>query len=255
MKVRTKRAARKLDKLTQEELGVDIKKYRDAEVEETVSDMFNFLTYAINAIKFPLFIGLGLFITGFFALDLVHVENLIYGVFGIVLTLIVALMIGVLLIIWGIKSDVLEVIDYSLNLTKNIQKDTHAIQTQMTGEDKEHKYQLFYKGVLHLITIPIVSSVIGKKIPFVGGVAEGLVRRVLAVAADNDFIFNLLYKADVFDASTAVGGFAAQTNSLREMVEGIDRAVSKVLRVVQFPFIIVLLIGGLMLFGLVWIVN
>jgi len=40
----------------------------------------------------------------------VHVENLIYGVFGLVLTLIVALLIGVLLIIWGIKNDVLEVI-------------------------------------------------------------------------------------------------------------------------------------------------
>jgi len=129
MKVRTKRAARKLDKLIQEELGVDIKKYRDPEVEETVSGMFNFIVYAINAIKFPVLIGLGLFIIGFSVLDLVHVENLIYGVFGLVLTLIVALLIGVLLIIWGIKNDVLEVIDYSLNLTKNIQKDNHAIQS------------------------------------------------------------------------------------------------------------------------------
>ena len=54
MKVRTKRAARKLDKVIQEELGIDIKKYRDEEVEETVGDLLNFVGYAINAIKIPL---------------------------------------------------------------------------------------------------------------------------------------------------------------------------------------------------------
>jgi len=255
MKVRTKRAARKLDKAIQEELGVDIKKYRDPEVEETVSDLLNLFTYAANALKFPLLIGLGLFIVGFSVLDLVHVENLIYGIFGIILIVIVALMIGVLLIIWGIKNDVLEVIDYSLSLTKNIQQDTQAIQSQMTGEDKERKYELFYKGVLHLITIPIVSGVVGKKIPLVGGFAGGLVRRVLAAATDNKFIFKLLYKANVFDAPVAVGEFANTTNRLRDFVEGIDQAVSRVLRVVQFPFIIVLLIAGLMLAGLVWMLN
>jgi len=255
MQFRTNRTARKLDKAIQEELGVDIKKYRDPEVEETVSDLLNLLTYAANAVKFPLLIGLGLFIAGFFVLDLVHVENLIYGVFGIVLILIIALMIGVLLIIWGIKNDILEVIDYSLSLTKNIQQDTQAIQAQITGEDKERKYQLFYRGVLHLITIPIVSGAIGQKIPFIGGFAGGLVRRVLAAATDNKLIFKLLFKANVFDASSAVGSFANTTNRLRDFVEGIDQAVSRVLRVVQFPFVVVLLIAGLILAGLVWMVN
>jgi len=174
-----------------------------------------------------LLIGLGLFIVGFSVLDLVHVENLIYGIFGIILIVIVALMIGVLLIIWGIKNDVLEVIDYSLSLTKNIQQDTQAI----------------------------VSGVVGQKIPLVGGFAGGLVRRVLAAATDNKLIFKLLYKADVFDAPVAVGEFANTTNRLRDFVEGIDQAVSRVLRVVQFPFMIVLLIAGLMLAGLVWMLN
>jgi len=42
---------------------------------------------------------------------------------------------------------------------------------------------------------------------------------------------------------------------LRDVVEGIDRSVSKVLRVLQFPFVLALLIAGLMLAGLIWMVN
>jgi len=259
MKVRTKRAARKLDKLIQEELGIDIKKYRDAEVEETVSDLLNFVDYAINAVKIPLFIGLILFIVGFFVLDLVHVENLIYGIFGGILMLITAVLIGILLVIWGIKNDVLSVIDYSLNLTKNIQQDTQIVQSQISDEDREHKYELFYKGVLHLVTIPIVSETIADKIPFVGGIFGRLIRRVLAVVTDNKLIFKMLLKSNVFESggseTKAMQGFVSTTSRLRDVVEGIDNSVSKVLRVLQFPFVLALLIAGLMLAGLIWIVN
>jgi len=259
MKIRTNRTARKLDKAIQEELGIDIKKYRDQEVEETIGDLLSFVGYAINAIKFPLFIGFGLFVAGFFVLDLVHIENLIYGIFGSILILITALMTGILLIIWGIKNDVLEVIDYSLNLTKNIQQDAHAVQSQITGEDKERKYELFYKGVLHLITIPSVSGVIADRIPFVGRIAGGLVRRVLAAAADNKLVFKLLLKANIFELggseNTAIQKIAGGTNRLRDLVEGIDHAVSKVLRVAQFPFVVVLVVAALMLTGLVWVVH
>jgi len=259
MKVRTKRAARKLDKLIQKELGIDIKKYRDDEVEETVSDLLNFVGYAINAIKIPLLIGLILFIAGFFVLDLVHVENLIYGIFGGVLILVTALLIGVLLVIWGIKSDVLEVIDYSLNLTNNIQQDAQSVQSQITDGDKERKYELFYKGVLHLVTIPIVSETISDKIPFVGGFVGRLVRRVLAAATDNKVIFKLLLKSSIFESggseTKAMQGFVKTTNRLRDVVEGIDRAVSKVLRVIQFPFVTILVIVGLILAALIWMLN
>ncbi len=259
MKVRTKRAARKLDKVIQEELGIDIKKYRDEEVEETVGDLLNFIGYAINAIKIPLVIGLILFVLGFFVLDLVHVENLIYGIFGGILMLITAVLIGVLLVIWGIKNDVLEVIDYSLNLTNNIQRDAQTVQSQISGKDKERKYELFYKGVLHLVTIPIVSETISDKIPFVGGVFGRLVRRVLAAATDNKLIFNLLLKSNIFESggseSKAMQGFVSTTNRLRDVVEGIDRAVSKVLRVVQFPFVTILFVVGLILAALIWMLN
>lgn len=259
MKVRTKRAARKLDKLIQKELGIDIKKYRDEEVEETVSDLLNFVGYAINAVKIPLFIGLVLFVAGFFFLDLVHIENLIYGVFGGILMLITAVLIGGLLIIWGIKNDVLEVIDYSLNLTKNIQQDTQAVQSQISGEDKERKYELFYKGVLHLVTIPIVSETISDKIPFVGGFFGRLIRRILATVTDNKLIFKLLLKSNIFESggteSKAIKGVSNAASGLREIVEGIDRAVSKVLRVVQFPFVLMLSIAVLILMGVIWMVN
>ncbi len=259
MKVRTKRAARKLDKVIQEELGIDIKKYRDEEVEETVGDLLNFIGYAINAIKIPLVIGLILFVLGFFVLDLVHVENLIYGIFGGILMLITAVLIGVLLVIWGIKNDVLEVIDYSLNLTNNIQRDAQTVQSQISGKDKERKYELFYKGVLHLVTIPIVSETISDKIPFVGGVFGRLVRRVLAAATDNKLIFKLLLKSNIFESggseSKAMQGFVSTTNRLRDVVEGIDRAVSKVLRVVQFPFVTILFVVGLILAVLIWMLN
>ena len=259
MKVRTQRDAKKLNKLIQKELGIDIQKYRDEEVEQKVGELIGFVGFAVNTVRIPLFVGFLAYIAGFFLLDLVHVEYLIYGVLGFVLMLVVVVLVSALLLVWGIKNSALDVIKYSLDLSKNIQQDVQAVQKQMTDSEKARKYELYYKGVLHLITIPVVCEAIVQKIPFVGWAFSGILRRILSAVADNRFVFKILLKSNLFESggnqAAAIEGEVVAAQGFRGIVESIDAAVSKVLRVVQFPFVFALVIVGLILAGVIWLVN
>ena len=259
MKVRTTRDANKLDTLIQKELGIDIKKYRDKEVEEKVSELIGFIGYAVNTIKFPLMIGLGAYILGFFLLDLVHIEKLIYGIMGLPLMLIIVVLVSALLLVWGIKNSALEVIEYTLDLSKKIQKDVQAVNEQMTDKEKEHKYQLFYKGVLHLITIPVVAESVVERIPYIGWIFRGIIRRILSVIADNRLVFKLLLKSNLFDyggyEKAAMDDAIAGASGFRSFVEGFDRIISRILKVLQFPILLALGLVILVTMALVWLLN
>lgn len=258
MKIKTESDLNQLDEAIQNELGIDIKKYRSKEIEENISELLSFLTYAIRAIQTPIFIAFLLFVAGFFLLDLVHIEKLIYAVVGIGLFLTIGAVVGVLLLIWGIKNDVLEVINYSLNLTKTIQNDVGAVKTQMTDGEKERKYQLFFKGVLHLVTIPIVTKIVAEKVPFVGGIFQGLIRKVLTAVADNSLVFKLLLHSDILESGSttaAIKDYENDAKAVHSFVATIDKAVSKVLRVVQFPLFIVLVVQVFILLVFLYLIH
>ncbi|MEM6699997.1 MAG: hypothetical protein AAF599_16460, partial [Bacteroidota bacterium] len=74
MKIRTSKDVEKLDKKIKEELGIDVQKYRNEEVVENFVQLLVFPEYVINWVIRPVLISIGIFIIGFFTLNLVHVE-------------------------------------------------------------------------------------------------------------------------------------------------------------------------------------
>jgi len=88
MKIRTQTDINNLDKRIQNELGVDIKKYRDEEVVENLIELMNFPIYVTNWTLKPTLYSFIAFLIGFLLIDLDNkFENIIYTIAGFCLFL------------------------------------------------------------------------------------------------------------------------------------------------------------------------
>jgi len=135
--------------------------------------------YVLNWTVRPVILAFLLYLAGFFLLDLVHVQYLVYGLLGLVLLLATGLFAGLFYLTVRFRADIQRLMNYSMDILKGIVEDFDRLNTTTTAANRPEVLKLLFLGVVHLITIPAVSSVLGNRVPVVGGVVAGLVRRVL----------------------------------------------------------------------------
>ena len=104
MRIRTTRDIEQLGEKIKQELGIDLQKYRDEEAVENFVELLVFPQYIFNWVIRPILLSIVIFMVGFFLLDLVHIEYIIYGLVGFVLFLIIGILLGLLLLTWKMRS-------------------------------------------------------------------------------------------------------------------------------------------------------
>ncbi len=168
------------------QLGIDLSRYRDEEVAESILDLLLFPKYILKWIFIPLLASFFVFILGFFIIDLVHIEFLIYGILGLSLFMIVGVLLGVLFLARQLRQDLAVITDYSFSVLSNSISDASGLLGK--SKDKKAVLGLLFKGVVFVLTIPMVGSAIDKKIRFGGGIVKRLMNKSLsAIASKVDF--------------------------------------------------------------------
>lgn len=255
MKIRTAAEVTALDEKIQRELGVDIGKYRNEEVVSQFGELIVFPVYVVQWVLRPTAIALLTFVLSFFVLELVHVEYLIYGLLGLMLWLTGGLLAGILLLTYRFRADLSSLLEYSTVILRDIVLDVDRLNLSRDRENRVDRLKLLYRGVLHIITIPVAGDVIGNKLPIVGGLLARVVIYVLRLVA------NARYspKADEFsptgtddDSGKILPLYATSVNRLNVAIQ---RALEVAVQVVQFPFKIGLFVIAGFLMLLIYLVN
>ncbi|WP_103866809.1 MULTISPECIES: hypothetical protein [Aquimarina] len=179
MKIKTQEDVDSLDIKIQNELGIDLKKYRNPEVVENIMDLLLFPKYILNWTMRPVLISFVIYIIGYFIIDLVHIEYILYAIIGLVLFLITGVLAGLWFLTFKLKSDINAIIQYTLDILKSCVVDISKLSTNNLKENPKDTLQLLMKGITHIITIPVLTDVISKKIPLIGRLINSIIKRIL----------------------------------------------------------------------------
>ncbi len=255
MKIRTQKDVEKLDLKIKEELGIDVQKYRNEEVVANFVDLLIFPKYVINWVIRPVLISILLYVVGFFVFSLVHIEYLIYGIFGLVLFLASGILAGLLFLTWKMKSDMWGIINYSLDIMKSAVMDINQVNNQIDKENRKDILGLLFKGIIHIITIPMVSKIIADKVPFVGRIINWMVKRILRLVANTVKFDEQKLKQELEKKEDEPGALQVYSNSIDAATTGLEKVMNITFGVAQFPIKVVLGIVFLLLVLFLYVIN
>lgn len=234
MKIRTEKDVEKLDQKIKDELGIDVRKYRNQEVVENFVELLVFPEYIFSWTIRPIILSFVAFIVGFFVLDLVHIEYVLYGIFGLVLFLITGVLLGLLFLTWKMKSDMWGIIDYSLNIMKSAVNDINQVSHQVNAENRKDVLGLLFKGVIHIVTIPMLSQVISDKVPLVGGIVNRFVKKLFTLLSDR-FSFDEIQLEEEMKKGEESNALQLYSKSIATASTGLNKLLGFTFGVAQFP--------------------
>ena len=235
MQIKNEEDLLKLENKIKDELGIDVKQYRNEEVAENIVELLILPQYIFNWIVRPILLALLIYIAGFFFLDLVHIEYLIYGIIGFGLFFFTGVLIGLLLLIWKMKSDVWSIIEYSLNMMNSAIGDLNKVNHQIDGENKKYVLGLLFQGITHIVIIPILSHGMSNKIPVVGGFLKNTIIKVLTSISDKSDFEDVQLKEELQQKETASNTYEAYEQSISKASNGIEKVMNFTFRVAQIP--------------------
>ncbi|MDA7501738.1 hypothetical protein N8482_00525 [Chitinophagales bacterium] len=253
-KIKTQDDIDALDLRIKGELGIDVGKYRNQEAVDNLVDLLVFPRYALTWAIRPPIVFFILFIIGFFVIDLVHIEYLIYALVGLLLFMLAGFFAGLLYLVWKIKIDVQEIANYSLDVLKSSVTDLNQVTAITSHENRKEALGLLFNGITHIVTVPVLSTAITKKIPLIGWVFTGLLKRILgtmarAVEFDDNFKEGAI---DVeIDESVMIERYV---KSVSFAGSGINTTLLIALRIAQVPLALFLLLFLSLLGGFIYLI-
>ncbi|CAL2105263.1 conserved membrane hypothetical protein [Tenacibaculum sp. 190524A02b] len=255
MQIKNKRDIEALDAKLKNELGIDISEYKNEEVVENFVELLLFPKYVINWGIRPILLSFLAFIAGFAFLNLVHVEYVIYTVVGLVLFLLTGGLIGLLFLFWKIKKDIWGVIDYSLNITKSVVEDLNIVKGKMNEDNQKDLLLLVFKGIIHLLTIPLISRVISEKIPLIGRVLTKFINKLLTALSNK-------IKFEEVKLSEALKEDENETKVLNKYIQaitntsnGLEHVMVSTFRLTQLPFKVLLIFTLSVLCSFIYLIH
>ncbi|CAL2055105.1 hypothetical protein [Tenacibaculum sp. 190524A05c] len=256
MKIRTKKDVQELDEKIKTELGIDVSEYKNEDVAENFAELLMLPSYMVSWVIRPIIFSFILYIIGFYTLNLVHVEYLLYALLGFLFFMLAGVAFGFLLLMFKMKKDIWSIADYSLDILKLSVEDLSSVNNQITEENKKDVLSLLFKGIIHIVTIPMLSQSVAKKIPVLGNLAGGIIRRVLVAISDK-----LEFEEDNIDdfAEETTEGDSKILSSyiftITKVSEGLEKFVNFTFKVVRFPIIIFALFSFVLLFLFLYLIH
>lgn len=239
MKIRTKKDVLKLQEKIKLELGLDVSKYKDEEVVENFIEIILLPKYIISWVIRPILIALLAYFLGFYVFDLVHVEYFVYITLGFFLYLIFGLSSGFLLLVLKMKNDIWEIVDYSLDILKLAIQDISKVNNQITVENKKDVLSLVFKGIIHIVTIPLLLKAITNKIPLIGNIASGFIKRILTVISDRlNFQEDNIGDFTEEDLTNKKKVYSSYIKTIIATSRGLENFINFVFKIIKMPILI-----------------
>ncbi len=255
MKIRTQQDIDLLEEKIKTELGVDVRNYRNEEVAENFVALLVFPQYVIKWVLRPIGIVLILYLIGFFQFDLVHIEYLIYGLLGLGLFLIFGILLGILFLTWRIKKDILGVLDYTLFIMRSAIKDMNKLDDRIHPGNRKASMALLFKGVIHIVTIPILSTAISQKIPLAGRIINPFIKRVLRFISDRVNFEDEMMDSVMTENEDSPGWLERKSALLSTQSLGLEKLLDIAFAIARFPVLIVFAFASLILWLFITIIN
>ncbi len=255
MKIRTQADIEALDTKIQNELGVDVRKYQNEEVVEKIIALLVFPEYVLTWMLGPVLLALVFFVLGFYLLHLVHVEFVLYAVFGFLLFITVGLLSGLLLLTSKMKKDIWSIADYSLSMTEAAVLDVNTVNRTASKEQKKEAYGLLFKGIIHIVTIPMTTKALAEKLPILGRILNKFVRKFFTLISDRikfDEVQIITNKDSSQEPSKNIGRYS-KSMSLASL--GMGKMMGLCFGLIRLPLKIVLGVVMFMLLLFIWILN
>ncbi len=235
MKIRNSKDVEKLGYRIKEELGIDVLKYKNEEVVENFVELLVFPKYVISWGIRPILISLLIFIIGFFILNLVHIEYIIYTLLGLILFLASGVLMGLLFLTWKMKSDIWGIVDYSFDIMKSAVNDINQVNNQITKNNRKEVLGLLFKGIIHIVTIPLISKVISDKVPFVGRIVKSIVTKILTLVSDKMKFDEDNLKQELEKNENESNILKIYSNSITGASNGLEKVMNFTFGIVRFP--------------------
>ncbi len=256
MKIRTEADIERLDQKIKSELNIDVRKYKDESVAEKFVALLVFPEYIITWMIGPLLLAIFLFVLGFFVLNLVHVEYVLYVTIGLVLFLIAGFSAGFLLLTKNMKKDIGAILDYSLSMTEAAVMDVNFVNKNASPEYKKDSFALLFKGIIHIVTIPMTTTVISEKLPLFSIFINKIIKKFFTLISDRvnfkDLPLNAVQTSAPQESSRALNLYS---KSMSYTSLGMGKLMNLSFGLVRFPFKIIFWIIILLLLLLLWGIN
>ena len=228
----------------QSELGIDILKYQNEEVAENLMDLLLFPKYLLKWLGRPVLISFLIYLAGFFIIDLVHVQFFIYAIVGFILFLLFGLLLGIVYLSMKLGRDVSSISDYSLGWMKNSVLDIDDMSSRVTRSNIKDVLGMLFKGIIFVVTIPMLKRAIDKKVPAGKGLAKKLLTGALAILAKRiafnpDNVDENIVKVD--GKSKFISRYVAAIDKTKS---GTAKIIKRSLRLASIPFGLGAYIGG-----------
>jgi len=235
MKIKTTADVERLDQRIKDELGIDVRKYRDEEVAEDMMELLLFPKYVGSWVIRPVILLLILFVAGYFFIDLVHIEYLIYTVFGLGLFILNGLFLGLLLFTWKLKTDLKGIVEYALVIMKSGATDLSKVSNKITPENRKDVMGLLFKGIIHIVTIPMMGEAASNKVPVFGAVVKSMIKKVLTSVSDNIKFDEAMLEAELNKEDSEPDFVESYTSSISSATTGLNKTMSATVGIAQYP--------------------
>jgi hypothetical protein len=256
MKIRTQTDIDNLDKRIQDELGVDIKKYRDEELVANLVELMNFPVYVTNWTLKPILYSFIAFLIGFTLIDLENeFEYVIYTAAGFCLFLSVGGSFGLILLVRKLKLDIWRIIEYAIDLMKSVVSDIDKIKNQISPKSRRRIFTLVFKGIIHIIIIPFWAVAFTEGIPIIGRPIKWIVVQILSFISDQLKLEEISAAIEVDKSKNKKDFLTLQSEIFSQESAQLKKALSFSLNIAQIPLFFYFFVSILFLSILIFILN
>lgn len=227
------------------ELQIDLNKYRNDEALGKIGKIFNIQMYSIKKIAGPILFSVFLYFLGFFSLKLVGWDYLIYGILGVIFFLLSGFFFGIDRLLTNLKKDLREVIQYGMEVFDHAVNDLELIHKKSDEfSQKENQLGLLFEGIMLGVVSPSVTKQIAG-VPLVGGMVERGVDLCLYQVVNKFNSQN--YKMNTSLAASGVLSFAeVSRNRFNTFLSIADKTVATTLSTARLPFRLLFAFSGIM---------
>ncbi len=167
--------------------------------------------------------------------DLVHIQYLIYAVFGLVLFVVTGFLAGILFLTYKMKWDIWGIIDYSLKILKSAVRDLGTVGGHVKSENRKDALKLLFQGIIHIVTIPMVSGAISKKVPFFGRFISKFINKVLTLISNKVKFEEVQIVQELEKEESESTALQTYENIIAGATKNLERLMTATFRIAQFP--------------------
>jgi len=167
------------------------------------------------------------------------------------------LLAGLVFLVYKLKKDIIGITYYAFDIMEQVKEDQNIMKQGSGQENQSERMSLLFKGIIHIVMIPILGKAMAEKVPIVGGFASGLLEKILSGIASR-------FKFDEKDATIGKEVNSSENSEFNQELfssriaaskEGVRKVVGFTTNIARYPLLFVLFISLFMLFIFIYIIN